>query len=107
LKPLRIAIIGLTALLAGTVTAFCGPVAFIGIAVPHLGRIVLGSSDHRRLLTAVAMLGAAVALAADMLAQMPGSQSVLPLNAVTALLGSPVIVWLILRRKNIQKTFGG
>jgi iron complex transport system permease protein len=107
LKPLRIAIIGLTALLAGTVTAFCGPVAFIGIAVPHLGRIVLGSSDHRRLLTAVAMLGAAVALSADILAQMPGSQSVLPLNAVTALLGSPVIVWLILRRKNIQKTFGG
>jgi iron complex transport system permease protein len=107
LKPLRVAIIALTALLAGTVTAFCGPIAFIGIAVPHLGRLVLGSSDHRRLLAAVALLGAAVALAADILAQMPGSQSILPLNAVTALLGSPVIVWLILRRKNIRKTFGG
>jgi iron complex transport system permease protein len=107
LKPLRIAVIGLTALLAGTVTAFCGPVAFIGVAVPHLGRIVLASSDHKRLLPATAMLGAAVALAADILAQLPGSQSVLPLNAVTALLGAPVIVWLILWRKNLHKSFSG
>lgn len=106
LKPLRFAVIGLTALLAGTVTVFCGPVAFIGVAVPHLGRVVLTSSDHRRLLPTVALLGAAVALAADILAQMPGHQSVLPLNAVTALLGSPVIVWLILRRGNLTKQFG-
>ena len=102
---LRLVVIGLTALLAGTVTAFCGPVAFIGVAVPHLGRVVLGSADHRRLLPATALLGAMTALAADLLAQFPGSQAVLPLNAVTALLGAPVIVWLILRRGNLQKTF--
>jgi iron complex transport system permease protein len=107
IRPLRFVVIGLTSLLAGTVTAFCGPVAFIGVAVPHLGRVVLGSSDHRRLLPTTALLGGIVALAADLLAQFPGSQTVLPLNAVTALLGSPVIVWLILRRKNLQKTFAG
>ncbi|WP_419658705.1 iron chelate uptake ABC transporter family permease subunit [Desulfosarcina variabilis] len=104
---LRLVVIGLTALLAGTVTAFCGPVAFIGVAVPHLGRVVLGSADHRRLLPATALLGAMTALAADLLAQFPGSQAVLPLNAVTALLGAPVIVWLIVRRGNLQKTFAG
>lgn len=107
LKPLRLVVISLTALMAGTITAFCGPVAFIGVAVPHLGRVVLASSDHRRMLPAVALMGAAVALSADILAQMPGRQSVLPLNAVTALLGSPVIVWLILCRNNLQKTFKG
>jgi iron complex transport system permease protein len=106
-RPLRLVVILLTALLAGTTTAFCGPVAFIGVAVPHLARVVLGSSDHRRLLPVTALLGASVALGADLLAQFPGSQEVLPLNAVTALLGAPVIVWLILRRGNLQRSFGG
>jgi hypothetical protein len=64
-------------------------------------------SDHRVLLPATALMGALVALAADLMAQLPGSQAVLPLNAVTALIGTPVIVWLILRRKNLQRTFGG
>ncbi len=105
--PLRLVVISLTALLTGAVTAFCGPVAFIGVAVPHLGRVVVNSSDHRRLLPVTALMGALAALAADLLAQLPGTQAVLPLNAVTALIGSPVIVWLILRRKNLQKTFGG
>lgn len=107
IRTLRFAVIILTALLAGTTTAFCGPVAFIGLAVPHLGRVLLNSSDHGRLLPATALLGALTALAADLLAQLPGSDAVLPLNAVTALIGSPVIVWLILRRRNLQRTFGG
>ena len=107
IKPLRFAVICLTALLAGTVTAFCGPVAFIGIAVPHLGRVAVNSSDHRLLIPATAFFGALVALCADLLAQLPGTRTLLPLNAVTALIGSPVIVWFILRRKNIQKSFGG
>lgn len=106
LLPLRLVMIGLTGLLTGVTTAFCGPVAFIGVAVPHLARLVMDSSDHRLLLPATALLGSIVALAADLLAQLPGSQAVLPLNAVTALIGSPVIVWLILRRKNLQRTFG-
>jgi iron complex transport system permease protein len=107
IRPLRLIVLGLTALLAGTTTAFCGPVAFIGVAVPHLARVVMGSSEHRRLLPVTALLGATVALAADLLAQFPGNQTVLPLNAVTALLGAPVIINLILRRGNLQRTFGG
>jgi iron complex transport system permease protein len=105
-RPFRLIIICLAALLAGTVTAFCGPVAFIGVAVPHLGRMILDSADHRWLLPVTALTGALTALGADILAQFPGSQTVLPLNAVTALLGAPVIVWLIISRKNIKKTFG-
>ncbi len=107
IMPLRIITIGLTALLTGTVTAFCGPIAFVGVAVPHMARVALDSSDHRVLLPATALCGALVALAADLLAQLPGSQAVLPVNAVTALIGAPVIVWLILKRGNLARTFGG
>lgn len=107
IKPVRYAVIGITAVLTGTITAFCGPVAFIGVAVPHLARVVVNSSDHAALLPATALLGALIALAADLLAQLPGSHAVLPLNAVTALIGSPVIVWLILSRGNLQRTFAG
>ena len=107
IKPIRYVVIGVTALLAGTITAFCGPVAFVGVAVPHLARVVVNTSDHATLLPATALLGAVTALAADMIAQLPGSQTVLPLNAVTALIGAPVIVWLILSRGNVQKSFAG
>lgn len=79
-------------------TAFCGPVGFIGIAVPHLGRAAMKTADHRVLLPATALLGAATALFADAVAQVPGHQAVLPLNAVTAIIGSPVIIWFILQR---------
>ena len=99
---IRFAIITLTAVLAGTVTAWCGPVGFIGIAVPHLARALLGSADHRFLLPATAVMGGVVALGADILAQMPGFETVLPLNAVTALIGSPVIIWFILRRRMVM-----
>lgn len=88
-----------TALLAGVVTAFCGPIGFLGIAVPHLCRVLLGTADHRVLIPAGALLGGIVALGADLIAQVPGSQIVLPLNAVTALFGAPVVVWLILRSR--------
>jgi iron complex transport system permease protein len=85
-------------LLAGSVTAFCGPIAFLGVAVPHLARSLIGTSDHRVLLPIVSLLGAILALVADILTQLPGRQ-VLPLNSVTALIGTPVILWVILRRK--------
>ncbi|MCA9983353.1 MAG: iron ABC transporter permease [Anaerolineales bacterium] len=93
-------------LLAGTVTAFCGPIGFLGIAVPHLARSLFGTSDHRTLVPAVVLLGAITALLADIVAQLPGSQTILPLNAVTALLGAPVVGWMILRRRNLQAAFG-
>jgi iron complex transport system permease protein len=85
-------------LLAGSVTAFCGPIAFLGVAVPHLARSLIGTSDHRVLLPIVSLLGAILALVADILTQLPGRQ-VLPLNSVTALIGTPVILWVILSRK--------
>ncbi len=98
-RETRLAVIAATALLAGGVTAFCGPVGFIGVAVPHLARGLFATSDHRVLMPGTALLGALVALVADLLAQLPGSESVLPLNAVTALVGAPVIAVVVLRRR--------
>lgn len=94
-----------TALLAGVVTAFCGPIGFLGVAVPHLARGLLGSSDHRVLVPAAALAGALTALVADLVAQLPGWSVVLPLNAVTALLGAPVIGWIVLRRRDVEAAF--
>ncbi len=84
-------------LLAGVVTAFCGPIAFIGVAIPHLARGLLRTSDHRVIVPATILAGAAVALAAGLLAQLPGSDASLPLNAVTSLIGAPVVVVILLR----------
>ncbi|MCA0457483.1 MAG: iron ABC transporter permease [Chloroflexi bacterium] len=103
----RLLIIASTALLAGTVTAFCGPIGFLGLAVPHLCRALLGTSDHRALIPATVLMGGILALVADMIAQMPGNQTVLPLNAVTSLIGAPVVIWVILRRRNLRQTFSG
>ncbi|MCD6307782.1 MAG: iron chelate uptake ABC transporter family permease subunit, partial [Candidatus Latescibacteria bacterium] len=101
----RVSIILITAVLSGSVTAFCGPVAFIGIAVPHLCRSLFGTSDHRVILPASLLTGGITALLADVVAQLPGSTAVLPLNAVTSLVGAPVVIWFILKRKPISETF--
>lgn len=95
----RFWLIGSTSLLAGVVTAFCGPIGFLGIAVPHLCRGLFGTSDHRVLVPVVAMAGALIALLSDLVAQLPGTSSVLPLNAVTSLLGAPVVIWIVLRQR--------
>lgn len=89
------------ALLGGAVTAFCGPIAFLGIAVPHLARIAVGTSDHRVLLPTSALMGAAVALACSLATQLPGAGAVLPLNVVTALVGAPVVVAVLLRSRRM------
>jgi iron complex transport system permease protein len=102
----RFLILTSASILAGAITAFCGPIAFIGVAVPHLCRSLFNSSDHRVLVPATIMMGAIVALTADLIAQLPGSQTVLPLNAVTALIGAPVVAWVILRKRNLRATFG-
>jgi iron complex transport system permease protein len=104
-KKIRIFLIILTALLSGTVTAFCGPIGFIGVAIPHLTRSIFGTSDHKVLIPATILLGSIAALAAELIAQLPGTSTVLPLNAVTALIGTPVIVWVILRKRNLKETF--
>ncbi len=101
----RYLILASTALLAGAVTAFCGPIAFLGVAVPHLVRGLLGVADHRLLIPASVLAGASVALVSDLVAQLPGSQAVLPLNAVTALIGAPVIAVVVLRRRHLEASF--
>lgn len=95
----RIIIIVATSLLAGSITAFAGPIAFVGLAVPHLIRQVIPVNDHRILLPAVIMGGAILMLICDMIAQMPGSQYTLPINAITSLIGAPVVIWLLVRKR--------
>ena len=93
-----------TGILTGCATAFCGPIAFIGIAVPHIARMLLRTSDHRLLFPGSALLGAMVMLLCDTISQLPGSAQTLPINAITSLFGAPVVIWLILRR-NFSKEF--
>jgi iron complex transport system permease protein len=90
-----------TGLLAGGITAFAGPIAFIGLAVPHLARQLLGSQDHRTLLPGVLLYGGILMLVCDIVAQMPFSAYVLPINAITSLVGAPVVIWLLVRRKRM------
>ncbi|MFW6251435.1 MAG: FecCD family ABC transporter permease, partial [Alkalispirochaetaceae bacterium] len=82
----------------GLVTAMTGPISFIGVAVPHLARGFLGSSRHRALAPATALLGATLAVVADLVARLPGTDQILPLNAVMAIVGAPVVLTIILRR---------
>jgi iron complex transport system permease protein len=94
----RALVFAATTLLAGTVTAFCGPIGFVGLAVPHVARIVFGEADHRTLMPATIVLGAAVVLACDILSGLPG-RTPLPINTVTALVGIPIIVLVVVRRR--------
>jgi iron complex transport system permease protein len=98
LQRIRFWIITSASVLAGGITAFCGPIAFLGVAVPHLCRSLLNTCDHRILTPTVIIMGATLALIADLLCTIPGTQMVLPLNSVTALIGTPVVSWVILRR---------
>lgn len=101
-KRTRIVILLCTGLLTATATAFCGPVSFIGLAVPHIARLLSGSSNHTMLLPLTILSGACVALLCNLLTVFPGTDGVLPLNAVTPIVGAPVIIYVILNRKNIQ-----
>ncbi|MBU0765584.1 MAG: iron ABC transporter permease, partial [Bacteroidetes bacterium] len=102
IRKARLVVFISTSLLAGSVTAFCGPIGFIGIAVPHLARLMLRTSDHNHLITGSLLLGAIVMLVSDILTQLPGHGQVLPVNSVTALLGIPVIVWIIIRNSRFS-----
>ncbi|UKP00274.1 iron ABC transporter permease [Nostoc sp. UHCC 0870] len=95
----RFSVITSASILAGAITAFCGPIAFLGVAIPHLCRSLFMTSDHRILIPSVIFMGAILALVADLCSQVWVSQMVLPLNAITALIGTPVVSWVILRRK--------
>ena len=86
-----------TTLLAGTVTAFCGPIGFIGLAMPHVTRMLFDNSDHRVLLPGTILTGASVLVLCDLISKL----FTLPINAITALLGIPVVVWVVLRNKSV------
>jgi iron complex transport system permease protein len=101
----RLVIIGSTSLLAGSITAFCGPISFIGVAVPHLARSLFNTSDHRVLTPACCLMGTSLMLLCDIIAQLPGSNSVLPINVITTLVGSPVVIWIIMSRNNLKNSF--
>ena len=97
----RIIIFVTTSILAGTITAFCGPIGFIGIAVPHITRYLLGRTDHRILVPATMFTGMVIMVLSDIVSQLPGTDRILPINAVTSLIGIPVVIWLvILNRKS-------
>jgi iron complex transport system permease protein len=95
----RVLIFLSTSILAGTVTAFCGPIGFIGIAVPHIARVIFKTSDHTILIPAVILLGSVLMLIGDIVSQLPGMQTTLPINSVTALIGIPVIIWMVIKNK--------
>lgn len=101
-KRARILMIGSTSLLAGGITAFCGPIGFIGIAVPHLTRALFNTSNHKVLIPACCLVGTLLMLVCDLIAQLPGSQTVLPINVITALVGAPVVIWIIVGRNKLN-----
>jgi iron complex transport system permease protein len=98
----RFLIILAACLLTGAVTAFCGPIAFVGLAVPHLTKLLIKTNNHRVLIPAVTLAGAALMLFCDIIAQLPGSTYILPINAITALIGAPVVISIIIRSKRIS-----
>jgi iron complex transport system permease protein len=101
----RIVIFTCTSILAGSVTAFCGPIGFIGIATPHITRILFRTSDHKILIPGTILTGGAIMLASDIISQLPGSDNVLPINSVTSLIGIPVVIWVILRNRKYSGLF--
>ncbi|MEM6799855.1 MAG: iron ABC transporter permease [Bacteroidota bacterium] len=105
IKRMRIWVILSSSLLTGAITGFCGPIGFIGIAVPHLGRALFNTSDHRVLIPMTSLIGAIVMLACDIVSQLPGYSIALPINAVTALIGAPVVILIILRNRNLERSF--
>lgn len=94
-----------TSILAGSVTAFCGPIGFIGIAVPHIARILFKTSDHKILIPGTILTGGALMLLSDIISQLPGSDNVLPVNSITSLIGIPVVIWVILRNRKYSGLF--
>ena len=101
MKQSRLIIIIATSLLAGTITAFTGPIAFIGLAIPHLTKLLFTTSNHKIIVPAVLLFGSILMLICDTIAQLPGSDYTLPINAVTSILGAPVVVWLLIRKKKL------
>ena len=100
-KRTRYIILFATSILAGSITAFVGPIAFIGLAVPHIAKLLFQTSNHFILFWSTSLLGAIVLLFCDIVAQLPGNDITLPINAITSIIGAPIVVWLLVRKKRI------
>lgn len=102
IKRTTLVIIITTSILAGSITAFAGPIAFIGLAVPHIARQWITTSNHRILIPAVLLFGSIIMLLCDVIAQLPFSEYTLPINAITSLIGAPVVIWLLVRKRKLM-----
>ncbi|WP_395054094.1 iron chelate uptake ABC transporter family permease subunit [Flavobacterium sp.] len=91
-----------TSILAGSITAFAGPIAFIGLAVPHLSKLLFQTSNHKILFFSTILIGAIIMLFCDTVSQMPGFDFTLPINGITSIIGAPIVIWLIVKKKSIQ-----
>jgi iron complex transport system permease protein len=99
---LRIIIIVLTSLMAGTITSFAGPIVFIGVAIPHLARGLFKTTNHNILIKASIIIGALVMLICDIISQLPGSYTVFPINSITSIFGAPIIIWIIVKNRRLH-----
>lgn len=100
-KKNRNIILLITSVLTGVITAFAGPIAFVGLAVPHIARMLFSTSNHKILIPAVLIIGAIIMLICDAVAQLPTSEFTLPINAITSLFGAPIVIWLLIRKKKL------
>ncbi len=101
IKKSRRMIILATSILAGSITAFAGPIAFIGLAVPHLSKLIFQTSNHLVLFWSTILIGAIIMLFCDMVSQMPGFDFTLPINAITSIVGAPIVIWLLVRKNRL------
>ena len=99
IRRLRIVLLIITGLLTAVVTAFCGPIAFIGLATPHIARLIIGTENHRRLLPVTMLMGTAIALLCNLFCTLPSDGGIIPLNAVTPLFGAPVIIYVLVKKR--------
>ena len=100
-KKTRLIIIFATSILAGSITAYAGPIAFVGLAVPHIAKLVFQTSNHSVLYWSTLLLGASIMLVCDILSELPGLEITLPINAVTSIIGAPVVIWLLVRKRKM------
>ncbi|MBC7607591.1 MAG: iron ABC transporter permease [Burkholderiales bacterium] len=101
-KKSKLLLILATSILTGSITAFAGPIAFIGLAVPHIAKLVFQTSNHSVLFWSTLLLGAIIMLICDSISQLPGSDLTLPINAVTSLFGAPIVIWLLVRKRKMM-----
>jgi len=101
-KRTRLIIILATSILAGSITAYAGPIAFIGLAVPHIAKLVFQTSNHTILFWSTLLFGAIIMLICDSISQLPGSDLTLPINAVTSIFGAPIVIWLLIRKRKMM-----